>query len=191
MHDEKLRSEAHRANSRQPRAGTSSSVPEQSCIPPTHFLIANPELESHVSPIRISELKFPNRKYLAVLRVTFQTCATPLHASTASPSSIQRPAPSLQNPWSPWRLIETPRLEFLATPTKPRPMADSNRDKKRLSRSIFRRHSRTASTRNSLRDSVPLWPSQSATSRATLTLRAPQSNLAASCFVRAPLGEHS
>jgi hypothetical protein len=36
-----------------------------------------------------------------------------------------------------------------------------------------------------------LRPSQPAASRATLTLRAPQSNLPPSCFVRAPLGEHS
>jgi hypothetical protein len=36
-----------------------------------------------------------------------------------------------------------------------------------------------------------LRPSQSTTSRATLTLRAPQSNLPASCFVRALAGEHS
>jgi hypothetical protein len=144
-----------------------ASVPEQSRIPRTHFLIANPELELHVSPIRISELKFLNRKFLAVFRVELEHfSADPL------PGAF---------------LIETPRLEFLATPTKQSPIADSNRDKMR----VFRRHSNIGSTYNSLCDSVPLWPSSSATSRATLTLRAPQSNLPASCFVGAPAGEHS
>lgn len=162
-----------------------ASVPEQSCILPTHFLIANPELELHVSAIRISELKFPNRKFLAIFHVAFQSCALPLPASTASPSSIQRLAPSFDG------LIETPRLRSQATPTKQRPAAKSNRDKNGGLCPAFRRHSRIGSTYNSLRDSVPLWPSQPATSRATLTLRAPQSNLPASCFVRAPLGEHS
>jgi len=162
-----------------------ASVPQRSCIPPTCFLIANPELEFHVSPIRISELKFSNRKFFAIFRVALQTSAVPAPAAAAAHSSIQRLSPSLQN------LIETPRLEFPATPTKQRPIADSNRDKNGVFGPAFRRHSRLGSTCNSLCDSVPLWPSQSATSRATLTLRASQSNLPASCFVRAPLGEHS
>jgi hypothetical protein len=79
-----------------------ASVFEHSCLPPGHFLIANLELEFHVNPIRISELKFPNRKFLALFRVAFQTCATPLRTLTASPSSIQRLASGFQN------LIETP-----------------------------------------------------------------------------------
>jgi hypothetical protein len=173
-----------------------ASVPQQSCIPPTHVLIANPELELHVSPIRISELKFPNRKYFAIFHAAFHSGVLPLHASTASPSSIQRPAPSLQNPGPPWRLIETPRLEFPATPTKQSRIPNSNRDKKRVLHpqrrnwalcSGYCRHSRIGSTYNSLCDSAPLWSS----SHATLTLRASQSNLPASCFVRALAGEHS
>jgi hypothetical protein len=148
-----------------------SPVFHQTCVPPTHFLIANSELESPVSPIRINELKFPNRKFLAIFHVAFQTCALclPASTSTASPSSIRRPAPSFRNPWPPWRLIETPRLEFLATPTKQYPSVDSNRDKNGVLSFAFR----------------------GATSGATLTLQAPRSNLPASCFVRAPLGEHS
>ena len=168
-----------------------ASVPERSCIPSTHFLIANPELEFHVNPIRINELKFPNRKFLAIFHVAFQTCALPLPASTASPSSIQQLTPGVENPWSPWRLIETPRLEYLATPTKQSPIADSNRDRNGVFGPAFRIHSRIRGAQNSLCDSVPLWPSQPAASHATLTLQAPQSNLPASCFVRAPLGEHS
>lgn len=46
-----------------------ASVLEKPCFPPKHFLIANQELEFHVRPIRISELKFPNRKFLTVFRV--------------------------------------------------------------------------------------------------------------------------
>ena len=34
------------------------------CAP--EFLIANPELEFHVSPIRITKLEFSNRKFFAI-----------------------------------------------------------------------------------------------------------------------------
>jgi hypothetical protein len=148
-----------------------ASVPQQSCIPPTRLLIANLELEFHVNPIRINELKFPNRKYFAIFRVR------PRHFVASSLATAF--------------LIETPRLEFPATPTKQRPMADSNRDRSGVFGFAFRRHSRIGSACNSLCDSVPLWPSPCAASHATLTLRAPQSNLPASCFVRALAGEHS
>jgi hypothetical protein len=102
----------------------------------------------NVNPIRINELKFPNRKYFAIFRV-----GPPLFKSSLATAL----------------LIETPRLEFLATPTKQWPNTDSNRDKNDGFWSAFR----------------------GATSHATLTLRAPQSNLPASCFARALAGEHS
>ena len=146
-------------------------VPEKSCATPTHFLIANLELEFHVTPIRINELRFPNRKYFAIFRVGLECFSA-------------NPVPSTF-------LIETPRLKSLATPRKQRLSADSNRDRNGLFGPAFRSHSRMRGSRNFLRDSAPLWPSQSATSRVTLTLRAPQSNLPASCFVRALAGEHS
>ncbi len=126
-----------------------ASVPEHSRIPPTHFLIANPELKLHLSPIRISELRFPNRKYFAVFR------AGPRHSFASSLAAAF--------------LIETPRLKFPATPTKQSSDADSNRDKN-----------------DGFSSSSRLAPSS-----ATLTLRAPQSNLPASCFVRATPGEYS
>ena len=156
-----------------------SPASHQSCAPPTHFLIANLELELNVNPIRINELKFPNRKYFAIFRVGL---------------------PQFKQSLATAFLIETPRLEFLATPTKQSPISDSNRDKTRVLRppwrnrflrSAFHRHSGIRDANNSLCDSVPLWPSSWATSHATLTLRAPQSNLPASCFVRALAGEHS
>jgi hypothetical protein len=50
------------------------------------FLIANLELEFHVSPIRISDLKFSNRKKIAVCVVSFRSLAPryagPLRALT-------------------------------------------------------------------------------------------------------------
>src|ERR1700751_1160609 len=48
--------------------------------PPKHlkFLIANLELEFHVSPIRISNLKFSNRKKIAVCVVSFRCLASSL-----------------------------------------------------------------------------------------------------------------
>jgi len=160
-----------------------SSVFQQTCLPPSRFLIANLELDLHVSPIRISQLKFPNRKYFAIFRVALQTNAVsaPAPAAAASPSSTQRLSPSLQN------LIETPRLEFPAKPTKQSPFADPNRDKNGLFWLAFRPDSYLRSTNNSLCDSVPPWPALTT----TLTLLEPQSNLPASCFVRALAGEYS
>jgi hypothetical protein len=156
-----------------------ASVPEQSCIPPTHFLIANPELEFHVNVIRINELRFPNRKYFTIFHLVLPTVVSKLQATF---------------------LIETPRLKYLATTTKQKPNTKSNRDKTRVLcqrfrngvlESACRRHARIETPNDSLRDPAPLWRSTCVASHATLTLRAPQSNLPASCFVRAPLGEHS
>jgi len=151
-------------------------VLEQSCAPPTHFLIANLELKFPVNPIKINELKFSNRKYFAIFRVGLERFSA--------------------NPLPRTFLIETPRLESLATPRKQRLSADSNRDKTRVLRPpwrnglfwlAFRPDSYFRSTYNSLCDSVPPWPAFTT----TLTLLEPQSNLPASCFVRARAGEHS
>jgi hypothetical protein len=144
-----------------------SPASHEFCVPPTHFLIANLELELHVSPIRISELKFPNRKYFAIF------CVEPRHFFANSPA--------------PASLIETPRLEFPARPTKQSSLADPNRDKNGLSWLAFHPDSDIRSTDDSLCDSVPPWPALTT----TLTLLEPQSNLPASCFVRALAGEHS
>ena len=102
----------------------------------------------NVNPIRINDLRFPNRKYFAIFHVGL---------------------PQFKQSLATAFLIETPRLGFLATPTKLWPNTDSNRDKSGGLSSAFR----------------------GATFHATLTLRAPQSNLPASCFVRALAGEHS
>ena len=90
------------------------------------FLIANLELEFRVSPIRIKDLKFSNRKFFAIFCVAFRPSSTHIHTSAASSFSVQRRAPCLQN------LIETPRLEFSATHTKHSSLPISNRDKNAL-----------------------------------------------------------
>ena len=90
------------------------------------FLIANLELDFRVSPIRITDLRFSNRKFFAISCLAFQPSSTHIHTSAASSSSAQRRASSLQN------LIETPRLEFRATPTKQSSLPISNRDKNAL-----------------------------------------------------------
>jgi hypothetical protein len=118
----------------------------------SEFLIANLELEFHVSPIRISKLKFSNRKFSAIswleragcipsigfdeqsVQLALAHSREPLLARAAGrwprvadfSSSPQPQASSFQN------LIETPRLEFLATRTKQRSQSFSNRDKMSL-----------------------------------------------------------
>jgi hypothetical protein len=89
-------------------------------------LIANLELESHINPIRISELRFSNRKYFAISRAAFHPSTARLPASTAPSSGIQSLVPSVQN------LIETPRLESLLTRTKHSTVRNPNRDKSGL-----------------------------------------------------------
>jgi len=65
-------------------------------------LIANLELEFHVSPIRITKLKFSNRKFFAI----FSSKRVTDGASSAAFSSSSKPqASSFQKPWPPWRLI--------------------------------------------------------------------------------------
>src|SRR5579862_3685678 len=88
------------------------------------FLIANLELEFDVSSIRISNLNFSNRKFLAIFRLELVTDGAPCVAF----SSPHPPVASLQN------LIVTPRLELLATRTKQTPNQNPNRYKSRFSR---------------------------------------------------------
>jgi len=66
--------------------------------PALSVLIANLELEFRVSPLRITDLKFSNRKFFTISRLAFQPHATQLPTSTVSSSSIQPLASSLQLP---------------------------------------------------------------------------------------------
>jgi hypothetical protein len=111
------------AKARPPLVEDLTSLPSEFFKPCHEFLIANLELRFKLSPIRISDLKFSNRKFSAISLDAFQPSATHLPTSAVSFSSIQRRASCLQN------LIETPRLEFFATPTKQSSLPISNRYK--------------------------------------------------------------
>jgi hypothetical protein len=65
-------------------------------------LIANPRLEFHLTPIRIIQLRFSNRKFSAILR-------RPHGLLESQASSLQKPRP----------LIETQGLEDAITPINP------------------------------------------------------------------------
>src|ERR1700752_4974524 len=92
-------------------------------------LIANLELEFNLSSIRINNLKFSNRKFLAISYPEFQPGSAQLPASTIFIPSIQPPVSSFQKPSTLWRLIVTPRLGFHATARKQTPPLISNRCK--------------------------------------------------------------
>ena len=106
------------------------------------FLIANPELKFPASYCKQRSELFSNRKFLAVLRSP-QRIPDPTESRGPGTISIvpffsssrQPQAASLQNPWPPsgGRLIETPRLESPATPTKQTSESPSNRDKTHFS----------------------------------------------------------
>ena len=150
------------------RQSARQKLSHEDVIPPISrrspkFLIANLELEFNLIPIRISNLRFSNRKFLAISRRPFLLSNGPVAKPRRGTLPTHHSLPDATF------LIETPRLESLATPTKQSPSAKSNRDK------------------IGLLSSAP----RGATSRATLTLRASQSNLPASCFVRVLAGEHS
>jgi hypothetical protein len=80
------------------------------------FLIANLELEFRVSAIRINELKFSNRKFLAILRPSFWIL-----------SSFELQVPSFQN------LIENTPLRFRLTHTRISLLEISNRERMAVS----------------------------------------------------------
>jgi hypothetical protein len=128
------------------------------------FLIANPRLEFRLTRSKLSSLKIPNRKYFAI-------CCS--HRA-AAPSGILPATRHLS--LATGFLIDTPRSEIHASTRKERLILGSNRDNNGASLSAF--HSPTRSVFRCLRGQ-------------TLTLREPQSNLAASCFVRARAGEYS
>ena len=91
--------------------------------PCLRFLIANLELEFNLTPIRINDLKFSNRKFSVIFYVAFQPPRLAFPHRRFRPRASRAGAPSLQN------LIETPRLEFSATPTKQSSLSISNRGK--------------------------------------------------------------
>jgi hypothetical protein len=95
-----------------------SSVQRQPSSP--QFLIANLELEFRLSAIRINELKFSNRKFLAILRPSFRIL-----------SRFELQVPSLQN------LIENTPLRFRLTHTKISLLEISNRERMAISHPVL------------------------------------------------------
>ena len=109
------------------------------------FLIANPELEFNVSPIRINDLKFSNRKFSAIFQFIFPSLKTPtprsviLLALTQEGKASDQDARSEGSQLSPHStppppaqaklLIETPRLKIPRNLNKTKPIPISNRDK--------------------------------------------------------------
>jgi hypothetical protein len=123
--------------------------------PTPEFLIANPELEFPVNCCKQRPELFSNRKFSTVLRFPQRILdlALPCDLGTLliAPfiSSSLKPQPlSLQN------LIVTPRLEFLATPTKQNSNAISNRYKTRFSLCSPARHPSLASVAATSRKAI-------------------------------------
>jgi hypothetical protein len=97
------------------------------------FLTANLKLEFRVIPIRVTDLKFSNRKFFAISCVEEPRVypgARGFHPAPPSsrPCLLATHHSSLATAF----LIETPRLEFPATPTKQSLLQISNRDKNAL-----------------------------------------------------------
>jgi len=100
------------------------------------ILIANLELEFHVSPIRITKLGFSNRKYSPLFRALWRIA---ISQSAFSSAVADRPLRLGRHDVSGLVvssfLIVTPRLEFRAIKTKQTPSSISNRYKMRFARS--------------------------------------------------------
>ena len=92
-----------------------TSLRSESFKPCHKFLIANLELEFKLSPIRINDLRFSNRKFFAIFypeerRVQLAPLGShPMFLVTSHSSLVTA------------FLIETPRLEIPPTPRKQRP----------------------------------------------------------------------
>ena len=97
------------------------------------ILIANLELEFHVSPIRITKLRFSNRKYSPVFRPPWRI-AIPRSAlsSAVAHCPLRLGRHDVSGLVVSSFLIVTPRLEFRAIKTKQTPSSISNRYKMRF-----------------------------------------------------------
>src|SRR5579862_1216915 len=102
-------------------------------------LIANLELEFHVSPIRITGLRFTNRKYSSLFcppwRIAIPRSAV---SSVVAHRPLRLGRPGAGGAVVTKFLIVTPRLEFRAIKTKQTPSSISNRYKMRILRPLLR-----------------------------------------------------
>src|SRR5579862_4631013 len=100
------------------------------------ILIANLELEFHVSPIRITKLRFSNRKYSRLFAPLWRIAISQSAFSSAvADRSLRLGRHDVSGLVVGRFLIVTQRLEFRAIKTKQTPSSISNRYKMRFSRS--------------------------------------------------------
>ena len=104
------------------------------------ILIANLELEFHVSPIRITKLRFSNRKYSPLFRSTWRIA---ISRSAVSSVVVDRPFAlrrhRAKRPLVTKFLIGTQGLEFRRNSNKTNLITISNRYKMRFSRCVSAR----------------------------------------------------
>jgi hypothetical protein len=99
-------------------------------------LIANLELEFHVSPVRITKLGFSNRKYSQLFRPPWRIAISrSAVSSVVADCPLRLGRPGAGGPVVSRFLIVTPRLESCAIKTKQTPSSISNRYKIRFSHS--------------------------------------------------------
>jgi hypothetical protein len=99
------------------------------------ILIANLELEFDVRPIRITKLRFSNRKYSPLFRPPWRIAISRSALSSAvAHCPLRLGRPGAEEPVVSRFLIVTPRLEFRAIKTKQTPSLVSNRYKMHFSR---------------------------------------------------------
>src|SRR5579864_9380684 len=108
--------------------GNSTRRPPSAAHLISAILIANLELEFRVSSIRIKELKFSNRKFLAILRSASRILSSP-----------ELQVPSSLSPWPPSdrRLIENARLKFYLSPSRISQLQISNRERMAISHLVL------------------------------------------------------
>ena len=120
------------------RASNSENLPPESSIHPRSsgplrrgaILIANLELEFHVSPIRITRLRFSNRKYSPLFHPPWRNAISrSAFSSLVAGRPLRLGRPDAGGPVVSRFLIVTPRLEFRAIKTKQTPSSISNGEK--------------------------------------------------------------
>ena len=116
------------------------------------FLIANLELKLQLTPIRISNLYFSNRKFFALFSGGERSDHPAPHA--ACPGLLPTSHSSLATAF----LIVTPRLEFLAKRTKHSRSSKSNRYKTAFSPLVKPNRCSSCSSLITRHSSLPLHP---------------------------------
>jgi hypothetical protein len=128
-----------------PRIQSIEAIPSLPAKSPRQFLIANPELEFNVRPLRITDLRFSNRKFSAIFHPIFPSFkhlsprpvvlpaltleGTASDKNARSEESQLRPHAISPSPPRVNVLMETPRLEITVTSRKQKRIRTPNRHK--------------------------------------------------------------